>query len=100
MEKKEGDSWFLTKRGDIVKMKHAIEIRGSFRILGYRLEEKNNFFTNPMQSSKLLIDSSKGDVCSDLCTHSLKEITAKLLCLKSQENFVFMPLIHSMENLN
>lgn len=99
--KKTGDQWFLTKSNEIVKMKCAIKIGNVFKIVGNKLISKTDFFTFPLSSSILNIYSSNGYVDVDnQIQFDLSQIQAKMICLKSQQNIVLMPILHSLEILN
>lgn len=98
--RKKGDQWFLTRSGDIAKMNHCIQINRAYKVCGFVIKNKCNYFTAPLQSSKLNIFMSDGEVHGDLCMFDLKSIAAKMMCLPFETNFVFIPLLHTLESLN
>lgn len=97
--RKFGDSWFSSKSGQIVKMKYALKIGNNFKIVGQNIIEKNDFFTKPVNSSKLDIFLSNGELDDQLNSYNLQEIEAKIICLPYGTDFVFIPLLHTMDNL-
>lgn len=91
-----GDSWFLTKNEDIVKFEYAFKNK----IFGMIIATKNPFFVNPITSSKMKIFISDGKKIEELKLFELHTIAAKMICLPYGEQFVFMPLVHSMDSFN
>lgn len=98
--RKKGDQWFLTRIGEIVKMKYATKIGNAFKIRGNSLVHKGAFFTKPLTSTKLNIYQSDGKLneCSD--TYDIESIMAKMMCFELESKFIFIPLLHSLESLN
>lgn len=98
--RKIGDSWFLSKSNEIVKMKYVIKEGSEFKIVGQYVKQKESFFAKPISSEKLKIYLSNGACSDELRLYQLSSIAAKMICLPHDEGSVFMPLLHSMENLN
>lgn len=98
--KKYGDQWFLTRNNDIVKMKFAIKMGNVFKIVGNKVNLKEAFFTKPINSTILHIYASSGDIDTENHQFNLNEIFAKLICLQLNQRFVYMPILHTLENLN
>lgn len=94
--KKIGDRWFLTKNGDIVEMKYAVNAKNTFYICGAPIEQKTDFFSNPFSSQKVDKYLSNGEKNAERLYH-FKDIKAKLMCLSYKEQYVFIPLEHSMD---
>lgn len=92
--RKIGDSHFLTTNDEIVKMKFAKKENNKYQVFGERLLHKESFFSNPIDSSKLKIFISSGDVTSTLHAYDTQSIVAKMLCIGFEDKFVFMPLVH------
>lgn len=80
-------------------MKYALKIGNNFKIVGQNIIEKNDFFTKPVNSSKLDIFLSNGELDDQLNSYNLQEIEAKIICLPYGTDFVFIPLLHTMDNL-
>lgn len=95
-----GNSWFLTKDKDIVKMKYSKTSNGKYIIVGEYINNKTNFFDYPLTSSKLNIFISDGVTNSEFRNYDLESVMAKMVCLPYNDQFVFIPLLHSMESLN
>lgn len=98
--KRFGDSWFFTKNDEIVKIAYATKESGKNQIAGMVITNKNAFFDNPIDSTKLKIYISDGKTSCDLRFFELNCVTAKMFCLPYREQFVFMPLEHSIDSLN
>lgn len=95
-----GDNWFLSRSNDIVKISHIIQEDGGFEIYGFKVLHKEPFFDAPINSTKFHIFSSDGELDKDLSRFDLKNIFAKLWCLSSKNRFVYMPILHSIDELN
>lgn len=97
-----GDCWFLAKTNDtefqIVKMEFATKDRDSYKIWGSQLKELKTYFNYPLKSSKLNIYASDGQTES-ATFWDIKMIVAKLICLPSGKEFVFIPILHTLEEL-
>lgn len=98
--RKQGDQWFLTRTGDVVKMKHAIKIQNTYRILGFSLVHKSPFFHQPLTSTRLNIYMSNGELNNEASTYEIHTIAAKMICLEYKSSFVYMPILHSLETLS
>lgn len=94
------DKWFITRFGDIIKMSHAIHTHNEYKVKGYKLEDKRAFFENPLDSRKLNIFVSNGFIGNVEHSFDLKSIAAKMICIPFECQFVFIPLLHSLECLN
>lgn len=94
--KRIADRWFITKYGDIVEMKHASFTNNSYFITGVPIKTKNDFFTLPFASSKSDIFVSNGEKGVEKMYH-FKDIKAKMMCLSYEEDFVFIPMLHSLD---
>lgn len=97
-----GDCWFLAKTNDakfhIVKMIFATKDRDSYKIWGSQLKELKNYFNYPLKSYKLNIYVSDGETES-ATFWDIKLIVAKLICLPSGQDFVYIPILHTLEEL-
>lgn len=98
--RKEGDQYFLTKSGDIVKMKHAIRTEIGFEIVGNRLTNKSPFFEKPITSSKLHIYASEGEFENELRGYKLDNVMAKMLVMLYKDTMVCLPILHTIDELN
>lgn len=97
--RKHGDKWFLTRTGDIVKFNYAIEKGKSFQICGSRIKNKEAFFTSPLDSKKLHIYQSDGELDDDFSFYDVDQVMVKLVCLSIDQVLVTIPLLHSLEML-
>lgn len=95
--RKMGDQWFLTHHGDIVKMEYVTKVGNVYKIVGFSLTSMGYFFSKPIRSNCLNIFKSDGELSSNLSTYDISSIAAKMICLDSEENFVYIPLLHSLE---
>lgn len=95
--RKKGDSWFMTRKNEIVQMKFAIKKLNSFFIYGCELISKKDFFTRPYTSGLsdiyLFTDLSLGDNKF----YEISEIKAKMMCLSHNDQIVLIPLLHSID---
>lgn len=98
--RKIGDRWLLTKSGDVVAMRYATRRDDSYSIHGVRVRQKSDFFTLPYSSHITDIYLSDGQLDDNEHTYSHNEIKAKLICLSYEDKFVFIPLLHSVDELN
>lgn len=96
---KSGDSWFLTKSGDIVKMEYATKNQ-TYEVCGFPLVSKEPFFLSPLSSDKLNIFQSDGILNNNSHVYDISLIAAKMICLELESYFVFIPILHSLELLN
>lgn len=97
--KKPADKWFLTKDNQLVEMNYAIEINGQIFINGSALKAKNDFFNKPFASNLLDIYITSIDRCEKSYFH-LNRIKTKMLALSYQNYFVFMPVLHVLDEIN
>lgn len=97
--RKQGDKWFSTITDEIVEFKCAIKLNGQLIICGSPLKRVKDFFTRPFRSRYLDICECDRDFHSDKA-YQLNEIKSKMFCLCTDNRFVFMPLLHSIDVLN
>lgn len=98
--RKMGDQWFLTRSGDIIKMIYAKKVENSYKICGLTVKAKSEFFSKPIKSTSLNIFKSDADCLStEECMHELNSIAAKMICLHLASEFVFIPILHTLEIL-
>lgn len=89
---RKADSWFLTKKFEIVQMEYATQTT----IHGYPIIQKDNFFSKPVSSKFLNIFKSDG-VVGPKKSFGLDEILAKMICISHDKEFVFLPLLHTLK---
>lgn len=97
--RKIGDKFFLTHSGDIVKMEYVTKVDNLYKICGFSLLNKSPFFIKPLNSTKLSIFKSDGIFDTEICMYSSSSIKAKMICLESENDFVFIPILHTLELL-
>lgn len=97
---KGNDAWFLTKSSDIVKMLFVQKIGIDFIIHGLRIETKDSFFKTPIDSRKIDIYVSPGELETDSRLYNINSIKAKMMCIEIGKQSVFIPLLHSLEVIN
>lgn len=95
--KKCGDRWFLTKFDDLVEMKYARQIDQSYFISGSKIKYKTDFFLYPYSSHYTNIYLTNGDRADGNLFYNIRDITAKMMCLSYGNHFVFMPVLHSLD---
>lgn len=97
--KKNGDKWFLID-SKIVEFHFATKHNDEYLIYGYCVEKLNNFFTRPISSTIINIYSGKIKKSNQIAHFNLNNIMAKMICMqkvKDSEEFVFMPLLHTIK---
>lgn len=99
-----GDKRFLIKQSDkldrIVQMEYCFFKNDRFLIYGFELIELNDFFIQPYSSHFTDIYSSKSLNVSDIGkNYQVHEINAKMMCISNANEFVFIPLLHSIDEL-
>lgn len=97
---KKGDQWFLTRFGDVVKMLYAIKFHHTLKICGLLLLRKGPFFEKPLKLDKLSIYMSDGELNKQVHAYDVKTIAAKMICLDFESNFVYIPILHTLEILS
>lgn len=98
--RKIGDQWFLTYTGDIVQMKFATKVDKSYKVGGFSVMSKSSFFMKPIISTNLNVFKCDAESLStELCMHDINSIASKMLCIKFETYFVFIPILHTLEIL-
>lgn len=96
--KKMGDSFFLTKDKQIVQMNFAFRFKDNFFIDGSPILFKEDFFSDPFSSR--FIDIYKSCGRKGISSYfSINRVECKLLRLSYNNDFVFMPILHSLDEL-
>lgn len=96
--RKSNNSWFLTKKKEIVKFDFADG--NDFKLFGKKVKENQSFFIDPISSIKLDIYESAAELDGNLKSFDIDCIEAKMIRLSYKDKFVFIPLLHSLENLS
>lgn len=94
--KKIGDQWFMDKKNRIIMFKYAIEVESNVLLYGHEIVEKRNFFTHPFSSSKINIYISDGKRTNETVC-DIENIKCKLVCFSRKSEFVFQPLLHTLQ---
>lgn len=98
--KKSNDSWFLTKNNQIVKMQYAKFENDKYLLMGMNIRNKTHLFDKPIDSTRLKIFTSDGILDDELHTYGINDIASKMICLPFEDNFAFIPILHTMESLS
>lgn len=93
------NQWIMTHDDNIIKMLNATYYDTKINIYGSSLKQKKNFFEKPIESKYLDIYCSKMDLNAP-ALYSVSSIKCKMMCLKYHEKFVFMPILHTLDELN
>lgn len=96
--KKMGDSFFLTKDKQIVQMKYAFKMLDEYFICGVPFVNKNSFFEIPIDSREYDIYETD-DQQRNSSIFGLNRIECKLVRISYKEKNVFIPLIHTIDEL-
>lgn len=95
------NQWFLTKDNKIVQMAYATIIDNKIHVYGSSLKIHNNFFEVPFPSNHLYIFAARlSDNFIAPQLYNLINIKCKLFCLPENDQFVFFPLLHTLDLLN
>lgn len=90
-----GDKWFLTSAEKIIKFERATQNNNENLIYGKEIPDKKCFFEYPFQSKYIHIYISNCiEYNAIICTPD--EIKCKLFRLPYGENYVFQPLLHTI----
>lgn len=93
--RKFGDKFFLDNCNRIIRLNYAQKIGGKIMLYGLEICNKRDFFTNPFDSSRINIYISDGiETCETIC--QVENVKCKLVCLSSETEFVFQPLLHTL----
>lgn len=97
--RKLADSWFLVKdqlsNFEIVKFMFVKYSDGIYKIFGKQIDNKKEFFRNPLNSTKLHIFESDGKLVKELKIYDISSICAKMFHVPYEDKFVFMPIVHT-----
>lgn len=89
------DQWFMTNTKEIVKFIAAVEVKNDLNIYGSSIKKTRNFFEHPISSSYVNIFSSFGELNMP-ALFKFNEIKCKMICLKHKDQFVYIPLLHTI----
>lgn len=89
------DRWILMKNNCIIQFDFFIEMGERYLIRGASLKDLTNFFETPFHSKYINIHMSDGQR-NEPEYYDLSDIKAKLFCLHYKQQFVFIPLLHTM----
>lgn len=76
-------------------MKYAIRKNSTYFISGSAIKEKTIFFREPYSSDKTDIYVSNGDK-NEMQLYDFKNIKAKMMCLSYGDQYVFIPILHNI----
>lgn len=77
-------------------MRYATRTNDSHFIFGAQLKQKIDFFEHPYSSHNTDIFLSNG-VKEKEKFYEIQEIKSKMMCLSYGKEFVFIPLLHSLD---
>lgn len=91
--------FFLTKEKQIVEMGYAFQLNGKYFVCGEVFLNKTSFFKDPINSKYIDIYVTDGEK-KQASYFNIDRIECKLQRLSYRDNFVFMPILHSLDELN
>ncbi|XP_055381857.1 uncharacterized protein LOC129612336 [Condylostylus longicornis] len=89
------DKWFLTKSNKIICMINATFVNNEIHIYGCPIKNLHDFFLLPIKSSYLDIFISMGQQEAPQLFNAENDVKSKLFCLEYQNQFIYLPLLHS-----
>lgn len=97
--KKVGDSFFMTKNKEVVQFKYAKKDGNKIALYGNEFISKNIFFDNPYSSDLTDIYLCTEEKSEDRF-FAIENIKAKMVCLPFKDQFVLIPLLHSIDEFD
>lgn len=91
---KSADKFCFVKSGFAVEIKHFSNDENKLFIVGHKILNCTNFYTEPMQSLDIGIFLSEGCTCTTAEHFNCDDILYKLIRLPYQNKFVFLPILH------
>lgn len=95
--RKFGDKFFLTDNGKIVKFQFCLKHNADYLLYGSCLENVENFFTKPFSSRNIYIFSGNDEMFAAPAYYNIQNVMAKMICIRNNEELVFMPLLHTLK---
>lgn len=90
------DSWILTFSLEIVQMNYVISTENDILIYGTMISNREKFFKHPTSSKYFYIFKSNGEI-GPAISFKIKDIKSKMIRLTYNEDFIFMPLLHTLK---
>lgn len=97
--RKMSDRFFLTKKKQIVEMQYAFQFYGEYFVYGNVYSNKNSFFNDPFDSKRIDVYLTDSEKCIS-SYFNINRIECKLQRLSYKNGFVFMPILHSLDELS
>lgn len=94
--RKWGDKWFLTKDDNIVEFLFSVKQNEKYFLNGLPLKNKTNFFVTPFSSHIINIYLADSDKL-EARYYSIEDVKAKMVCLSYKNQFVLLPLLHTLK---
>lgn len=93
--RKFGDKWFLANDNQVFEFHFATKVNGKYFLNGSRIKNTINFFSKPFSSNIISIFSAKNDKFPARYIE-IERVNAKMLCLPHGDEFVFIPVLHTL----
>lgn len=90
-----GDKWFLTDDSKVIEFQFAMKHQDEYLLYGNYVKNLDNFFTQPFSSKIIYIFSGKYEK-SESKYFQIKNVMAKLICMRNSDNYIYMPLLHTL----
>lgn len=97
--RRNGDRFFLTKDKKVVQMNYAFYSNNDFFISGEPFLQKTQFFSEPFNSEYIDI-YSVNEIKGNSINIKIANIQCKLLRLSYRDRFIFMPILHTLDELS
>lgn len=89
------EKWFFTNTNEIVGITKIVKQKEMIVLIGHEITQKKDFFSIPIKSNYLDIYETNGTVSNCEKQYCLSSIKHKLFAMRSGEDVIFYPLLHT-----
>lgn len=91
-----GDKWFLSDAGEVIEFHYSLKRTQEYLLYGSCIKNLTNFFTQPFHSDRIHIFMGNGEK-NEPTYYKIENVMAKMICVRNNDEFVFMPLLHTVK---
>lgn len=92
-----GDKWFLIDSGHVVEFHFALKRQQEYLLYGSCMKNLTNYFTEPFSSKNIYTFLGYNNQKAAASYINIKNVMAKMVCLRHDEELIFMPLLHTLK---